>query len=158
MCSKMASEGLKSCAEDILEKNKLTRLKTATNIHLRLLDTIPILKFAAKIRAGGQNMKIRLENGAILYRQRPVVRLVVRPELHLMQFGVKSPFCQKLIMGAHLADLAFVQHDDLAGLADGREPVGDDDRAAAADQLVDSLLDKLFGLRIHGGSGFVQDQ
>src|SRR5579871_5340437 len=62
MCSKMALEGFNSCAEDVLEKNKLTRLKAATNKDLNLLDTIPILKFAAKIRVGGQNMKRTLKN------------------------------------------------------------------------------------------------
>jgi hypothetical protein len=37
------------------------RLKTATNKDLKLLDTIPSLKFAAKIRVGEENMKERLK-------------------------------------------------------------------------------------------------
>ena len=50
-----------SCARDIVEKNKQLRLKAATNKDFKRLDTIPSLKFAAKIRAEGQNMKIRLK-------------------------------------------------------------------------------------------------
>jgi hypothetical protein len=59
----MILEGFKSCAPDTLEKNRLIRLKAATNKDLKLLDIIPSLKFAAKIRAEGQNMKIRLKKG-----------------------------------------------------------------------------------------------
>jgi len=40
-----------SWANEIVEKRQQLRLKTATNKDLKLLDTIPSLKFAAKIRA-----------------------------------------------------------------------------------------------------------
>jgi hypothetical protein len=39
----------------------MLRLKAATNKDLKLLDTMSSLKFGAKIRGEGQNMKIRLE-------------------------------------------------------------------------------------------------
>jgi hypothetical protein len=52
-----------SCAWDILKKNRLTRLKAATNKDLDHLDAILSSKFAAKIGAEGQNMKNRLKNG-----------------------------------------------------------------------------------------------
>src|SRR5580658_7284089 len=53
-----------SCAQDILKKNKLTRLKAATNKDLDHLDAILPSKFAAKIGGEGQIMKIRLKNWA----------------------------------------------------------------------------------------------
>ena len=40
-------------------------------------------------------------------------------KLHFVQFGVEPRFSQQLVMGADLADLAFVEDDDLVGFADG---------------------------------------
>jgi hypothetical protein len=48
-------------------------------------------------------------------------------ELHLMQSGVETTLRQKLVVGAHLADLALVEDDDLIRFPDGRESMGDDD-------------------------------
>jgi hypothetical protein len=50
---------------DIVEKNKQLRLKAATNKDFKRLDTIPSLKFGAKIRGEPQIMKIRLKKTAI---------------------------------------------------------------------------------------------
>ena len=79
-------------------------------------------------------------------------------ELHLVQFGIKTALGQELVVGADLADLPFIEDDDLVGFADGGEPMGDDDRAAAGNQFVDGLLDQLFGFGIDGGGGLVQYQ
>ncbi len=79
-------------------------------------------------------------------------------ELHLMQLEVKTTLGQELFVGADLANFAFIEHDDLVGLPDGGKTMGDDDRAATGDQLVDGFLDELFGFGVDGGSGFVQDQ
>src|SRR4051794_9640422 len=42
--------------------------------------------------------------------------------------GVAAAECQQLLVGAALDDLAAFEHDDLVGVADRREPVGDDQR------------------------------
>jgi hypothetical protein len=62
-CPVAPAAGAVSCAWDILKKNRLTRLKAATNKDLDHLDAILSSKFAAKIGAEGQNMKNRLKNG-----------------------------------------------------------------------------------------------
>jgi len=54
-----------SWALDTLKKNKLTRLKAATNKDLSHLGAILSSKFAAKIGAEGQNMKITLKKEAL---------------------------------------------------------------------------------------------
>lgn len=61
-------------------------------------------------------------------------------------------------MGAGLTDLTFVEDDDLIGLADSGEAMGDDDGAATGYQLIDSLLDKLFRFGINGRCCLVQYQ
>jgi len=50
-------------ANETIEKSKQLRLKTATNIDLKLFDTIPTPKFAANIRPERQSMKITLKKG-----------------------------------------------------------------------------------------------
>ena len=39
-------------------------------------------------------------------------------ELHLVQFGIKTALGQELVVGADLADLPFIEDDDLVGFAD----------------------------------------
>lgn len=40
-------------------------------------------------------------------------------KLHTMQLVVKTFLLQQLLMRTHFPDLAFIQHHDLAGFADG---------------------------------------
>ena len=108
-------------------------------------------------------MKITLKKSQHLdYQRSPLLlgdsdgRLFAK--LHFVQFGVKAPFDQQFIMSAYLADLAFVKYNDLVGFADGRKTMRNDDGAAAGYELVDRLLDELFGLRVDGRGGFVQNQ
>ena len=46
-------------------------------------------------------------------------------------------------MGAALDDLALVEHDDLVGVDDGRQPVRDDQRRAVLRHAVERVLDFL---------------
>jgi hypothetical protein len=57
-----AEEG-RGCAKELLEKNRLHRLKATTNKDLKLLNAILSSKFAAKIGAVRENMKTRLKKG-----------------------------------------------------------------------------------------------
>ena len=52
-------------------------------------------------------------------------------------------------MTATLDDPAFVQHDDLAGLPDRGETVGNDEHRALRHQSGERRLDQVLGLRIH---------
>ena len=51
-------------------------------------------------------------------------------------------------MGAPLDDAAVVDHQQLVGLAHGREPVGDDERGAAGQRLAQRPLHRRLGLGV----------
>src|ERR1700761_7008589 len=53
--------GVLSCALDILEKNKLLKLKATTNKDLKRLDTIPALTFGRKDTGGGSQIKNKIK-------------------------------------------------------------------------------------------------
>ena len=61
-------------------------------------------------------------------------------------------------MRAALDDRAAVEHEDLVGVANRREPVRDRDRRASAGELVERLLDRALGLVVERGGGLVEDQ
>jgi hypothetical protein len=52
-------------------------------------------------------------------------------ELGLVQVGVQPSGREQIVVLAALADPAAVDDQDLVGLADGRQPVGNDQRGAA---------------------------
>ena len=57
-----------------------------------------------------------------------------------------------------LDDPAVVEHDDLVGVADRREPVRDRDRRAALGEPVERLLDGALGLRVEGARRLVEHE
>ena len=61
-------------------------------------------------------------------------------------------------MRALLDDPALVHHDDLVGLADRREAVGDDERGPAPQQAPQRRLDQALGLGVDAARRLVQDQ
>src|SRR5260221_3240517 len=70
-----------------------------------------------------------------------------------------APAPEDEILGpADLDAPAAVEHDDLVGVADGREPMGDRDRRAAFGKLVERLLHEPLGLRIERARRLVEDE
>ena len=65
---------------------------------------------------------------------------------------------EQLLVGAALDDPALVEHDDLVGVAHGREPVGDRDRRAPLGQPLELGLDGRLGLRVERARRLVEDQ
>ena len=61
-------------------------------------------------------------------------------------------------MRTALDDPAVVEDHDLIGVADGREPVGDRECGAALRELVECLLNRVFGLRVERARRLVQDE
>lgn len=59
---------------------------------------------------------------------------------------------------AALGDAAAVEHEDVVGVADGREPVADDERRPAPRQLGEPGVDILLGLDVQGSGRLVEDQ
>ena len=60
-------------------------------------------------------------------------------------------------MDAPLDDLPFRHHKDLIGVADGVQPVGDDQQGLALAQLADRLLNIALVVCVYAGGGLVQD-
>ena len=61
-------------------------------------------------------------------------------------------------MRAALGHLATLQHDDLVGIDDGGQAVGDDQRGAVFRHLLQRRLDLVLGEAVERRGGFVEDQ
>jgi hypothetical protein len=61
-------------------------------------------------------------------------------------------------MGAAFAHLAMVQHEDLIGIDDCTQSVGDGDRRTAAHQLLQRFVDLRFDLAVDGARRLVEDE
>ena len=64
----------------------------------------------------------------------------------------------QLVMGSPLHDLPVLDDQDLVGLANGAQAVGDDKGGAPPDQLIQTFLNEDLALGIQIGGGFVQYQ
>ena len=73
-------------------------------------------------------------------------------ELGVVQGGVGAAAGQQLGVVALLDDLAAVHHEDRVGVADRRQPVGDDEARAIRAQGGHRPLDQHFGARVDRGS------
>ena len=67
---------------------------------------------------------------------------------HAVQPRVAAAERQQLIVAALLRDAPVLEHDDAVGVADRREPVRDDERRAAFEQLVERPLDDRLRLAV----------
>ena len=74
-----------------------------------------------------------------------------------MQLGVAAGAGDELVVGAAFDDAPGFEDEDDVGVADGGEPVGDDDGGAAFEGLVEGGLDGGLGGVVQGGGGFVED-
>ena len=74
------------------------------------------------------------------------------------QLGVAPAELDELLVAATLDDLTRVEHEDLVGVADRRQAVGDRDRRASARELVQRLLHGALGLVVKRRRRLVEDQ
>ena len=75
-----------------------------------------------------------------------------------MEPGVEAALGNELLVGAGLDRTTGLEHDDAVGRLDGGEAVGDDERGAALQELLERALDAGFGVRVHVGRRFVEEQ
>jgi hypothetical protein len=78
-------------------------------------------------------------------------------KLPAVQLGIQAARGQELVMGSVFADLALVDDQDLVGLADGGQPVRDNQRGAAGQRGFERPLNGQLGLGVQVGGGLVQD-
>ena len=74
------------------------------------------------------------------------------------QRAVQRRARQQLLVGALVGHPAVVDDDDAVGQAQGRAPVGDQQRRAALHERAQRGVDLLLGLRVDRGGGVVEDQ
>ena len=66
------------------------------------------------------------------------------------QVGIESAARHQIFVAALLDDAALVQDDDVVGLAQGGDAVGDEDGGAVFHDLAEVAQNRLFGLGVHG--------
>ena len=79
-------------------------------------------------------------------------------ELQVMQLPVDGARLEQLVVRAARHHPSLVHHDDLIGMQDGRQPVGDDDLRHLAAELLDRLLDGALALRVQLAGALVEYQ
>lgn len=52
---------------------------------------------------------------------------------------VQAPFLREVVVGPHFDDFPLVDHDNPVGVADGREPMSNDERRASFEDPFDSI-------------------
>ena len=72
--------------------------------------------------------------------------------------SVKSAMRQQLLMGAALDYPAVVEHQNLVGADDGREPVRNDERGAVFSHAIERVLDVAFGVAVERRCRFVEQK
>ena len=78
--------------------------------------------------------------------------------LQLVQAVIDAALFHQLGVRTHLAHLAVVQDDNPVGVADGRQPVRDQQTGPVAHDFIQSVLDQRFGFSVDAGSRLVHHQ
>jgi hypothetical protein len=78
--------------------------------------------------------------------------------LLLVEAAVETGACEELVMAALLEDRAVLDDDDVVGVADRREAMGDDERGATAGEAAQRVEQRGLGPRVERRSRLVEDQ
>ena len=79
-------------------------------------------------------------------------------KLPAVQGVVISTQSEQFFMAALLHDSSVPDYQDQISLADGGQPVGDQEGGPVLQQVFNGVLNQLFGLGVDGGGGLVQDK
>ena len=72
--------------------------------------------------------------------------------------GIEAVLSQQFFMGSFFDDAAMVDDDDVVGIADRTQAMGDDDGRTAFHEAVQGGLDDFFAFRIEGRRRFIEDE
>ena len=75
-----------------------------------------------------------------------------------VQTMVIAALREELAVAAGFDELTMLHDEDVVGVANGGQAVRDDEHGLFASQLGEGLLHLLFGVRIEGGGGFVENE
>ena len=73
------------------------------------------------------------------------------------EFGVEAVLREEGVVGAAFDDGALFQHENLVGLANGAETVGDHEAGTALHQTFEGFLDQTLGGGVDAGGSFVKN-
>ena len=76
--------------------------------------------------------------------------------LELVELPVEAVLVEELLVGAALAELAFVHDEDGIRRLDRAEAVGDEDGGASGNHAGEGEADAMFGVGIDGAGGLVE--
>ena len=76
---------------------------------------------------------------------------------HRDEIPVQTAGFHQFLVGAGLGDPAVRDHQDLVGVPDGVQPVGNDKQCLSLAQLADGLLDVALVVGVHAGGSLVQN-
>ena len=112
-------------------------------------------------RAIGTQTPARTLTGArrlCLFRRQSAREMSLLAELRSVEACEGASCCEQLPVGALLEHFASVHDDDAVGVSHGREPVGDDERGAPAQDAAQPLLDEHLGARVDRRGRLVEDE
>src|SRR5580704_678384 len=78
--------------------------------------------------------------------------------LQLIQTIVNSALRQEFLMSALLAQAAFVEDENAVGVLHSAQAVRNDQGRSAGEEAFHGIANEKFGLGVHAGSRFIQDQ
>src|SRR5439155_16253885 len=78
-------------------------------------------------------------------------------QLLAVEVGVVAVDGQQFVMSAELDDAAAVKDGDAIGIANSRNPVGNEDGGASLHYVTEMIQDFVFGLRVHAGERIVEN-
>src|SRR4029453_15994877 len=107
---------------------------------------------------GDTQMPLGAERGWFLFLHDLALGLARGLLLAAPHVGIEAVGRQPLAMPATLGGASAVEHDDLVGVDDGRQPMGDHHGGAAAAHLFQRALDLLLGARVEGTGRLVEQQ
>lgn len=82
----------------------------------------------------------------------------VNTKLTRIQVMIEAALAQQGFMCAALNDLAVIDDQNLVGIADGAQAVGDDEAGAPLHQVQHRRLNMLLRARVHTAGGLIQNQ
>ena len=93
-----------------------------------------------------------------MYLIQRIIFYILHSELAGVEFSVEAVLCEQLSVCAPLDYRAVVHNQDNIGVADGREPVRNNEARSAVHQRVHRLLDMHFCARVDGACRLVEDE
>src|SRR5260221_8680107 len=83
---------------------------------------------------------------------------VVPALLTLPHRGIEAAFGEQRLVTAALGDAPAVEHENLVGMHDGRQAMGDDQRGSAARHRLEIALERPLGMAVERRGRLVEDE